>query len=89
MLCPATSAATSEPGFASDSFAVRVRAEPAGSGRRINGTKTFVPNGPVGDLAIVLAVMDAKKGFYGGGNASFKVGSGLERDTTPRLTSLK
>lgn len=89
MLFLATSAATSEPDFASDSFAMRARAEPAGSGRRINRTTTFVPNRPADDLAIVFAVTNANKGIYGGGNAPFKVGGRLERDTTPRLTNLK
>jgi len=55
-----------EPGSGSDAFALRTRAEPDGSGYRLNGTKTFISNGPVADLVIVFAVTDPKKGYYGG-----------------------
>jgi alkylation response protein AidB-like acyl-CoA dehydrogenase len=58
--------AITEPGSGSDSFAMRTRAERDGNGWRLNGTKTFVSNGPVGDVAIVFAVTDASKGFHGG-----------------------
>jgi alkylation response protein AidB-like acyl-CoA dehydrogenase len=58
--------AITEPGSGSDTFAMRTRAEKEGDRWRINGTKTFVSNGPVGDLAIVFAITDAKKGFHGG-----------------------
>ena len=55
-----------EPGSGSDAFALRTRAEPDGSGYRINGTKTFISNGPVADLVIVFAMTDPKKGYHGG-----------------------
>ena len=58
--------AMTEPGSGSDAFALRTRAEPDGSGYRLNGTKTFISNGPVADLVIVFAVTDPKKGYYGG-----------------------
>ena len=58
--------AITEPDSGSDTFAMRTLAERADNGWRINGTKTFVSNGPVGDVAIVFAVTDAKKGFHGG-----------------------
>jgi alkylation response protein AidB-like acyl-CoA dehydrogenase len=58
--------AMSEPGSGSDAFALRTRAEPAGRGFRINGTKTFISNGPVAEVALVFAVTDAAKGYYGG-----------------------
>jgi alkylation response protein AidB-like acyl-CoA dehydrogenase len=58
--------AMTEPGSGSDAFALRTRAEPDGSGYRVNGTKTFISNGPVADLVIVFAVTDPKKGYYGG-----------------------
>jgi alkylation response protein AidB-like acyl-CoA dehydrogenase len=67
--------AITEPGSGSDSFAMRTRAERHGEVWRINGTKTFVSNGPVGDLAVVFAVTDAAKGFHGGVTA-FLVESG-------------
>jgi alkylation response protein AidB-like acyl-CoA dehydrogenase len=58
--------AMTEPGSGSDAFALRTRAEPDGAGFRINGTKTFISNGPVADLVIVFAMTDPKKGYHGG-----------------------
>ena len=58
--------AITEPGSGSDTFSMRTRAERAGDGWRINGTKTFISNAPVADVAIVFAVTDADKGFQGG-----------------------
>jgi hypothetical protein len=58
--------AMSEPGSGSDAFALKTRAEIDGAGYRINGTKTFISNGPVADLVIVFALTDPKKGYYGG-----------------------
>jgi alkylation response protein AidB-like acyl-CoA dehydrogenase len=58
--------AMSEPGSGSDAFALRTRAEREGDGFRINGTKTFISNGPVADLVIVFALTDAAKGYHGG-----------------------
>jgi alkylation response protein AidB-like acyl-CoA dehydrogenase len=58
--------AMTEPGSGSDAFALRTQAEPDGSGFRINGTKTFISNGPVADLVIVFAITDPKKGYHGG-----------------------
>lgn len=58
--------AMTEPGSGSDAFALRTKAEPDGGGFRINGTKTFISNGPVANLVIVFAMTDAKKGYHGG-----------------------
>lgn len=58
--------AMSEPGSGSDAFALRTKAERDGDGFRINGTKTFVSNGPVADVALVFAVTDPERGYYGG-----------------------
>jgi alkylation response protein AidB-like acyl-CoA dehydrogenase len=58
--------AITEPGSGSDTFAMRTRAHKEADLWRISGTKTFVSNGPVGDLAIVFAVTDPGKGFHGG-----------------------
>jgi hypothetical protein len=55
-----------EPGSGSDVFRMSTRAVPAGDGFRINGTKTFSSNGPVADLAVVYALTDPEKGFFGG-----------------------
>jgi alkylation response protein AidB-like acyl-CoA dehydrogenase len=67
--------AMTEPGSGSDAFALRTRAEPDGAGFRINGTKTFISNGPVADVVIVFAMTDPKKGYHGGVTA-FLVESG-------------
>jgi alkylation response protein AidB-like acyl-CoA dehydrogenase len=61
--------AITEPGSGSDAFALRTRAEPDGAGFRIEGTKTFISNGPVADLVIVFALTDPKKGYHGGVSA--------------------
>jgi len=61
--------AITEPGAGSDPFAMRTKAEPDGNGWRINGTKTFISNGPIGDVAIVFAVTNPQKGFHGGATA--------------------
>jgi alkylation response protein AidB-like acyl-CoA dehydrogenase len=45
---------------------MRTRAERSGAGWRIRGTKTFISNAPVADVAIVFAVTDPAKGFHGG-----------------------
>jgi alkylation response protein AidB-like acyl-CoA dehydrogenase len=58
--------AMTEPGSGSDAFALRTRAEPDGNGFRINGTKTFISNGPIADVVIIFALTDAKKGYHGG-----------------------
>ncbi|HKZ05126.1 MAG TPA: acyl-CoA dehydrogenase family protein [Methylomirabilota bacterium] len=58
--------AMSEPGSGSDAFALKTRAERDGDGYRLNGTKTFISNGPVADVIIVFALTDPKKGYYGG-----------------------
>lgn len=79
--------AITEPGSGSDTFAMRTRAERDGSGWRINGSKTFISNGPVADVAIVFAVTDAGKGFHGGLTAflvetshpGFSVGRKMEK----------
>jgi alkylation response protein AidB-like acyl-CoA dehydrogenase len=58
--------AMTEPGSGSDAFALRTKAEPDGTGFRINGTKTFISNAPIADLVIVFATTDSNKGYYGG-----------------------
>jgi hypothetical protein len=67
--------AITEPGSGSDAFALRTTAQPDGAGFRINGTKTFISNGPVADVVIVFALTDSKKGYHGGVTA-FLVESG-------------
>jgi alkylation response protein AidB-like acyl-CoA dehydrogenase len=58
--------AMTEPESGSDAFALRTRAAADGNGFRLNGTKTFISNGPLADLVLVFAITDAKKGYHGG-----------------------
>jgi hypothetical protein len=58
--------AITEPESGSDTFSMRTRAERTPDGWRLNGTKTFVSNGPVADVMVVFAVTDPAKGFHGG-----------------------
>ena len=55
-----------EPGSGSDAFSMSTRAVADGDGYRLSGTKTFSSNGPVADLALIYAVTDPDKGYYGG-----------------------
>ena len=79
--------AITEPGSGSDTFSMRTRAERDGDGWRINGTKTFISNGPVADVAVIFAVTDAQKGFHGGltaflverGTKGFSTGAKFEK----------
>ncbi len=64
-----------EPQSGSDAFSMSTRAVPDGDGFRISGTKTFSSNGPVADLAVIYALTDPEKGYYGGVTA-FLVESG-------------
>ncbi|HRP76563.1 MAG TPA: acyl-CoA dehydrogenase family protein [Rhodocyclaceae bacterium] len=68
--------AITEAGSGSDTFAMRTHARRDGNGWRINGSKTFISNGPVADVAVLFALTDAEKGFYGGVTAFI-----VERDT--------
>ena len=58
--------AITEPDSGSDTFAMRLRAERDGQGWRLNGSKTFISNGPVADVVVVFAITDAEKRFHGG-----------------------
>jgi len=48
--------AMTEPEAGSDVMSMRTRAERVDGGWRLNGTKTFITNGPVADLALVYAL---------------------------------
>lgn len=76
--------AMTEPGSGSDSFSMRTRAERDGDAWRINGSKTFISNGPEADVIIVFAVTDAAKGYHGGVTAFL-----LERGTPGFTASRK
>ena len=55
----------SEPGAGSDIFSMRTTAERDGDCYVLNGTKTFVTNAPIFDLAVVYATIDAALGPTG------------------------
>ncbi len=55
----------SEPDSGSDAYSLRTRARPVAGGYVLNGTKTFVSNAPVADLAVVFATVDPKRGMWG------------------------
>jgi L-prolyl-PCP dehydrogenase len=58
--------AMSEPGSGSDAYSLRTTAVKRGGDRYVlNGSKTFVSNGPIADLIIVFAVTDKEKGASG------------------------
>lgn len=57
--------AISEAGAGSDVFALKSRAERRGDRYLINGTKSYVTNGPLADLFVVYAVTEPKHGYLG------------------------
>ena len=50
--------AITEPGAGSDAFSLSTRAVRKGDRYLLTGTKTFISNGPVADLALVYATVD-------------------------------
>jgi alkylation response protein AidB-like acyl-CoA dehydrogenase len=57
--------AMSEPGAGSDLQSIRTTAKRDGDGYRINGSKTFISNGQIADLIIVVAKTDPTAGHKG------------------------
>ncbi|GAA0736020.1 acyl-CoA dehydrogenase family protein [Sphingomonas japonica] len=57
--------AMSEPGAGSDLQAIRTTALKDGNGYRINGSKTFISNGQLADLIVVVAKTDPAQGARG------------------------
>ena len=57
--------AMTEPGAGSDLQGVKTRAEKDGNQYRINGSKTFITNGQLANLIIVVAKTDPAKGAKG------------------------
>ncbi len=53
--------AMSEPGTGSDAFSMRTTARKKGDRYVLNGSKTFVTNGPIADVLVVFAVTDPGK----------------------------
>lgn len=54
-----------EPDAGSDLASIRTRAEKRDGSYIINGTKTFITNAPIADVAVVLAVTDPRAGRRG------------------------
>jgi alkylation response protein AidB-like acyl-CoA dehydrogenase len=78
--------AMSEPGSGSDAYAMRTEAVKRGDRYILNGSKTFVTNGPVADVAVVFAKTDPSKGAAGisaflveRGFKGFSVGHKIEK----------
>ena len=76
----------SEPDSGSDAYSLRTRAERRSEGYLLNGTKTFVTNAPVADLALVFATVDRGKGMWGvtaflidRGTPGFRVGGDIQK----------
>jgi alkylation response protein AidB-like acyl-CoA dehydrogenase len=57
--------AMTEPGSGSDAYSLQTRAERHGDRYILNGSKTFVSNGTIGDLIIVYATLDQSMGPNG------------------------
>jgi alkylation response protein AidB-like acyl-CoA dehydrogenase len=57
--------AISEPGSGSDTMAMSTRAERSGDDYVLEGTKTFVTNGPIADVVLVFASVDRSAGIAG------------------------
>jgi alkylation response protein AidB-like acyl-CoA dehydrogenase len=60
-----TAIAMSEPGAGSDLQSIRTTAVPEGSDFILNGQKTFISNGQLCDIVIVVARTDPDKGHHG------------------------
>jgi alkylation response protein AidB-like acyl-CoA dehydrogenase len=76
----------SEPDSGSDAYSLRTRAERTSEGYILNGTKMFVTNAPVADMALVFATVDPSKGRGGvsaflldKGTPGFKVSRNIEK----------
>lgn len=54
-----------EPDSGSDAYSLRTRADKVDGGWMLNGTKMFVTNAPIADVAVVFATVDPSKGRSG------------------------
>lgn len=64
----------SEPDSGSDAYSLRCRARRVAGGYILSGTKMFVTNAPVADVALVFATVDPAKGM--GGVTAFLIDKG-------------
>ena len=58
--------AMTEPETGSDAFAMKTTATRHEGGFLLNGTKTVATNGPIADVALLYAMTDSAKGYFGG-----------------------
>jgi alkylation response protein AidB-like acyl-CoA dehydrogenase len=58
--------AITEADSGSDAFAMKTKAEKKDGGYLINGTKMFISNGPVADIALIFAITDPARKTLGG-----------------------
>jgi glutaryl-CoA dehydrogenase len=70
-----------EPDAGSDPGAMRTRAEPVAGGYVLSGTKTWITNAPIADIAVVWA----KSAAHGGAVRGFIVERGAKGLQTPRI----
>ena len=71
----------------SDAMAMKTRAEKIDTGYRLNGSKMFISNGPIADVALVFAVTEPKRKSLGGissfvvekGHKGFSSGTPFEK----------
>jgi alkylation response protein AidB-like acyl-CoA dehydrogenase len=75
-----------EPDSGSDAYKLRTVAKRSNGGYVLNGTKTFVTNAPVADLAVVFTTVDPTQGLSGitaflieNGTPGFSVGRDMEK----------
>lgn len=61
--------AMTEPDSGSDAFAMRAEAVAVPGGFSITGTKIFITNAPVAEVALVFALTDKEKRYHGGTTA--------------------
>lgn len=79
--------AITEPESGSDAFSMRTCAVPRDDNYVLNGSKTFISNGPIADLFVVYAMTDRSRGALGGataflverGTPGFKVGEPIRK----------
>jgi alkylation response protein AidB-like acyl-CoA dehydrogenase len=76
----------SEPDSGSDAYSLRTRAERTDEGYILNGTKMFVTNAPVADVAVIFATVNPAKKMGGvtaflveKGTPGFKVSRNIEK----------
>ncbi|MDZ7364011.1 MAG: acyl-CoA dehydrogenase family protein [candidate division KSB1 bacterium] len=76
----------SEPGAGSDAFSLTTTAVRQGDCYVLNGSKTFVSNGPVAEVFVVFATVDRAKGFMGvtaflveKGTPGFRIGPSMSK----------